>query len=1010
MRYLSGLVLLSAALLALNVRQSEAACGYESCPKTKSNMINIHMVPHSHDDVGWLKTVDQYYYGHKSNIQHAGVQYIIDTVISELIKNPDRRFIQVETSFFAKWWQEQPETTKLVVKKLVNEGRFEFTGGAWSMNDEAAVNYQSVIDQFSLGLKWLDETFGACARPRIGWQIDPFGHSREQASIFAQMGYDGEFFARMDHSDKNNRLDNLAMEMIWDASESLSNDEIFTGLLYRHYSAPPGYCFDVHCGDDPIIDSKSYDNNVKSRVDDFLSYVSNVAKYYRSNHIMIPMGDDFQYEDAQVNFKNMDKLIKYVNARQADGSTYNLFYSTPACYLNSLHEGLQTWPNKTDDFFPYASDSNSFWTGYFTSRPTQKRFERDGNHMLQTAKQLSVFAGLSSEQQKEDLDYLRQIMGVMQHHDAITGTEKQAVSNDYDRLLYDGIVGGASNARDALRVLTNLPEGEFESCLQLNISECAFTKDSADNVVVTLFNPLAHTSSQYVRVPVKKESYQVTDEKGRVVASEVVPVAWQVLALEYRENNTQHELVFKASVNKIASYFIQKVETRENKEIVLPKSAKKSVKETEKNLEVPKRFKKVHSMKKVETHADDDSETVVQTSQIKLVIDNNTGRLKTVEMNGVSESVDQNFAIYETYESGAYVFRQKEDVDLKFLEDKVEFTVYDGSLVKEVHQQFNEWISQVIRIYEGVNRVEFEWLIGPIPTDEDTAREIVTIFDSGISSNGVFYTDSNGRELIKRIKDKREDFNPDLGRQPISGNYYPVVSRIALQDSNKRIALLNDRAQGGTSMKDGQLELMLHRRLIRDDGYGVGEALNEQKYDKPLIARGKVYLILNSVEESTKVERVAEKEILLPFSVFFSKASSQSQTQSAIAKAVPSFDDFPQSVHLLTLEPFTDDEILLRVENFLDHTEGNVVSFNIRHIFETLGGVEIRETTLDGNLPLSEMRRFKFHHDASGHSPAEVEYFTTAHTPLAAVDSQEASDFSVTLHPMQIRTFIIKKK
>ncbi|SPP81505.1 blast:Lysosomal alpha-mannosidase [Drosophila guanche] len=784
MKYLSGFVLfVAAALLLHNARQSEAACGYESCPKTKSNMINIHMVPHSHDDVGWLKTVDQYYYGHKSNIQHAGVQYIIDTVVSELIKDPKRRFIQVETSFFAKWWQEQPETVKQVVKKLVNEGRFEFTGGAWSMNDEAAVNYQSVIDQFSLGLKWLDETFGACARPRIGWQIDPFGHSREQASIFAQMGYDGEFFARMDHRDKNNRLDNLAMEMIWDASD---------------------------------------------------------------------------------------------------------------------------------------------------------------------------------------------------------------------------------NARDALRVLTNLPEGEFESCLQLNISECAFTQDSADNVVVTLFNPLAHTSSQYVRVPVKEENYQVTDEKGRLVASEVVPVAWQVLALEYRQNTTQHELVFKASVNKIASYYIKKVDKVESKEIVLPKAAKKSVKQNEKNLEVPQRFKKVHSMQNVETHADDDSETVVQTSEIKLVIDNNTGRLKTVEMNGVSEAIDQNFAIYETYESGAYVFRQKEDVDLKFLEDKVEFTVYDGALVKEVHQQFSEWISQVIRIYEGVNRVEFEWLVGPIPTDEDTAREIVTVFDSEISSNGVFYTDSNGREMIKRVKDKREDFNPDLGRQPISGNYYPIVSRIALEDSNKRIALLNDRAQGGTSMQNGQLELMLHRRLIRDDGYGVGEALNEQKYEKPLIARGKVYLILNSVKESTKVERVAEKEIHLPFSVFFSKGSSQSS--SAVAKTLPSFDDFPQSVHLLTLEPFTDDEILLRVENFLDHIEGNVVSFNIRPIFDGVGGVAIRETTLDGNLPLSEMKRFKFHHDASGHSPAEVEYFTTAHKPLAAVESQEASDFSVTLHPMQIRTFIIKKK
>ncbi|XP_034129785.1 lysosomal alpha-mannosidase-like isoform X7 [Drosophila guanche] len=876
------------------------------------------------------------------------------------------------------------------------------------MNDEAAVNYQSVIDQFSLGLKWLDETFGACARPRIGWQIDPFGHSREQASMFAQMGYDGEFFSRMDPKDKAKRMEELSLEMIWDASESLSDAKLFTGLLYSFYWETSGFCFDVLCRDDPIIDGDSYDNNVQTRVDDFLAYAAKVAAKFRTTHIMIPLGGDFQYEDAHINYKNMDKLIKYVNERQADGSTYNLFYSTPACYLNSVHEGLQTWPNKTDDFFPYASDSNSFWTGYYTSRPTQKRFERDGNHMLQTAKQLSVFADLKSEQQKEDLDYLRQIMGVMQHHDAITGTEKQAVSNDYDRLLYDGIIGGASNARDALRVLTNLPEGEFESCLQLNISECAFTQDSADNVVVTLFNPLAQTSSQYVRVPVKEENYQVTDEKGRLVASEVVPVAWQVLALEYRQNTTQHELVFKASVNKIASYYIKKVDKVESKENVLSTADQKPMTQLEKNLEVLKRFKKVHSMQNVETHADDDSETVVQTSEIKLVIDNNTGRLKNVEMNGVSEAIDQNFAIYETYESGAYVFRQKEDVDLKFLEDKVEFTVYDGALVKEVHQQFSEWISQVIRIYEGVNRVEFEWLVGPIPTDEDTAREIVTVFDSEISSNGVFYTDSNGREMIKRVKDKREDFNPDLGRQPISGNYYPIVSRIALEDINKRIALLNDRAQGGTSMQNGQLELMLHRRLVQDDGYGVGEALNEQKYEKPLIARGKVYLILNSVEESTKVERLAEKEIHLPFWKFFSSHSQVNR--NAAAKPLADFNVWPQSVHLLTLEPFSEHEVLLRLENFLDHIEGNVVSFNIRSILDDLGGVEIRETTLDGNMPLSEMKRMKFQHDAAGSRPKTAEFFTSQHKPLVAHKSQADSKFSVSLKPMQIRTFIIRNE
>jgi lysosomal alpha-mannosidase len=59
--YLSSLLLVSLTAIVTSALENEKlkACPdpYGKCNLGKDGMINVHLVPHTHDDVGWLKTV-----------------------------------------------------------------------------------------------------------------------------------------------------------------------------------------------------------------------------------------------------------------------------------------------------------------------------------------------------------------------------------------------------------------------------------------------------------------------------------------------------------------------------------------------------------------------------------------------------------------------------------------------------------------------------------------------------------------------------------------------------------------------------------------------------------------------------------------------------------------------------------------------------------------------------------------------------------------------------------------
>ncbi|EFN53834.1 hypothetical protein CHLNCDRAFT_36397 [Chlorella variabilis] len=1050
-------LLLLAAVTAGGGTRDRPTTQHDPAPK-----LNVHIVCHSHDDAGWLKTVDQYYYGANNTIQVAGVQYILDTVVQALAANPARKFVYGEMSFFMRWWAQQDEDMHALVTQLVQDGQLEFVNGGYVQQDEATAHYVAMIDQTTLGHTFLRKTFGTI--PRVGWQIDPFGHSATQASPTACLGVaPAHLLERVSPpapQDMAHRKNLTAMEMVWQGSNSLEDATVFTGNFISNYGPPEGFGFEWGCP--PIMDDSRLDEyNVQDRhawdsIDAFVEQCRAVAGVTRGPDIMLQLGSDFQYANAHLQYKNLDKLIRAVNA---DGRL-NAFYSTPAEYVRAKHAySGERWPLKSDDFYPYADFPHAYWTGYFTSRPASKGYIRAATSFLQAARQLEAFMGLPEG--GPTTHALEEAVSLLQHHDAITGTEKQHVACDYHRRLHRGESRTRIGTAASLHRRLQKEEGqaraqpnpvdtpiELEVCDWLNITACNTTvrlSATGKGFMVVAYNPLGWSREAPLRVPPCGQSlFLGAGPEGDEMASQLVPASHstnslqQLLAGVNATSPTTFgnaELVFVARLPPLgySTFFVQPC---------------------------------AHSMHdssigKLEEAAHRDSAPKpAGPTDAKLLQASNGSLLRSMSSQGTSVQLSTFFGWYNSSDglevqenrgqsSGAYIFSLVGQLLPGKKHRKVaQLELVRGGTVLEARQVFSNWATLVTRLYRGQPQVEVEWTVGPIPIEDGLGKEVVLVYTSDIDSGDGFWTDANGREMVKRTRQMHMNCRPSWElnvTEPVAGNYYPLTAAMYIQDADRQLAVLTDRAQGGASLRSGQMEVMVHRRTLTDDARGVGEPLNETACGcsfcncpgKCLVVRGKHWLLLASLEEAARPRRTLQQQLNDPPLLAFSAIPHEIGSSSAIDGRVGLRRTFSLSeghilhsnVHLLTLKD-TGDSYLVRLAHLYQEGEdpglSRPITENLNAVLQLLQYREIHELSLSGNQLRSDMLRERLRFEAGdsltndswpGAGPAgglhpaqELDTGEMARLQEGAqvIDCSSGcsnGELLVTLKPMEVRTF-----
>nr|BAG57210.1 unnamed protein product [Homo sapiens] len=421
----------------------------------------------------------------------------------------------------------------------------------------------------------------------------------------------------------------------------------------------------------------------------------------------------------------------------------------------------------------------------------------------------------------------RRTLGLFQHHDAITGTAKEAVVVDYGVRLLRSLVNLKQVIIHAAHYLVLGdketyhfdPEAPFLQVDDTRLSHDALPErtviqlDSSPRFVV-LFNPLEQERFSMVSLLVNSPRVRVLSEEGQ-------PLAVQISA-HWSSATEAVPDVYQVSVPvrlPALGLGVLQLQLGLDGHRTLPSSVRIYLHGRQLSVSRHEAF----PLRVIDSGT---SDFALSNRYMQVWFSGLTGLLKSIRRvdEEHEQQVDMQVLVYGTRtskdKSGAYLFLPDGEAKPYVPKEPPVLRVTEGPFFSEVVAYY-EHIHQAVRLYNlpGVEGLSLD-ISSLVDIRDYVNKELALHIHTDIDSQGIFFTDLNGFQVQPRRY---------LKKLPLQANFYPMPVMAYIQDAQKRLTLHTAQALGVSSLKDGQLEVILDRRLMQDDNRGLGQGLKDNK-------------------------------------------------------------------------------------------------------------------------------------------------------------------------------------